>query len=49
MRYAAGGPVHRDQEWVLTTCEYLLFICQPCRGQQHDGCRGCDCQHRERT
>ncbi len=26
-----------------------LFICRPCRDQRHDGCRGCDCQHRERT
>ncbi len=27
----------------------LAFICQPCRDRRHDGCRVCDCQHRERT
>ncbi len=30
------------------TCP-TFFICQPCRDRRHDGCRGCDCQHRERT
>ncbi len=27
----------------------VAFICQFCRGGKHSWCRGCDCQHRERT